>query len=449
MSIWLDSIYEIAGLVIFLAGFLWLAQKKFENRIYLTVFLLPLYLFKIKIFFIPMNVLEIMIGLLFLLWLANKRYRAVEFFEIRKFSLPALLILNGAILSTLLSQNLEVSAGILKSWFVVPLIFALMVVAEIKNEAQIKKIFCWLAISGGLIGVVGLIYFLSGEITFDRRLAAFFLSPNHLAMALAPGFFTALAMIGLAEKKEKPLWLAALAVDAAALFLTFSYAAWIALLAAIVFWLFGRAKNKKRMLAVCGLLFLLLVGILFVSQSKSEKLDNFLHSPRSSWQSRLMIWRAAWAIGKDHFVFGIGPGIFQEYYLKYQSRFSVPYLEWSSPQPHNLFLAFWLQTGLIGLIGFLWLIIVFFIYITRGWTAFSCCGSRPALGEGLGSNSPRGENAIHARGQLLLILAALMIYILLHGLIDTTYFKNDLAVVFWLVLALAVSLGAVKKMQTG
>ena len=28
-----------------------------------------------------------------------------------------------------------------------------------------------------------------------------------------------------------------------------------------------------------------------------------------------------------------------------------------------------------------------------------------------------------------------MIYILIHGLVDTTYWRNDLAVVFWMIIA--------------
>jgi len=95
MSIWLDSIYEIAGLLLGLTGFLMLAQKKFENGIYLVIFFLPLYLLKIRFFFVPFNVLEIMIGLLFFLWLVTKRYRAAKLSEISRFSLPALLVLNG------------------------------------------------------------------------------------------------------------------------------------------------------------------------------------------------------------------------------------------------------------------------------------------------------------------------------------------------------------------
>jgi len=448
MSVWLNSTFALTGLVIGLAGFVWLAQKRFESAIYLIIFLLPFYLLKIKIFFIPTNVLEILIGLLFLLWLAKKKYKDIGLSDIREFSLPALLILNGAILSTLFSQNLAVSAGILKSWFVIPLIFALIISQEIKSGQQVKKIFRWLTISGGLVALIGILYFLDGKVTFDGRLSAFFLSPNHLAMYLAPGFLAGLVLFDSGVKKEKLIFFAIVVALGLALYLTFSYAAWAAIIISTLFWLFIRIKNKKKVAIIYGLLFLTLVGILFVSQLKSEKLESFLHSARSSWQSRLMIWRSAWAIAKDHPLFGSGPGMFQDYYLKYQSRFAVPYLEWAVPQPHNLWLAFWLQTGLLGLIGFLWLIILFFRKIKQAAVTFSCCGThRPSAS----SNSPRCENATAAcfclEHRLLMTLAALMIYSLLHGLIDTTYFKNDLAVVFWLIIALVVSLRSVRKTQ--
>ncbi len=36
------------------------------------------------------------------------------------------------------------------------------------------------------------------------------------------------------------------------------------------------------------------------------------------------------------------------------------------------------------------------------------------------------------------ILISLMIYILVHGLVDTTYWKNDLALMFWLIIGLGL-----------
>ena len=113
-----------------------------------------------------------------------------------------------------------------------------------------------------------------------------------------------------------------------------------------------------------------------------------------------MIWSAAGEIIKDNHVFGIGPGTFQKTYLSYAEKFDEPYLEWAVPQPHNIFLAFYLQTGLIGFVGFLLILYWFF--------------SRKHL-----RMSP-------------VIANVLMIYILIHGLVDTTYWKNDLSVMFWM-----------------
>jgi len=122
-----------------------------------------------------------------------------------------------------------------------------------------------------------------------------------------------------------------------------------------------------------------------------------------------MVWSAAGKILADNWLLGIGPGMFQQYYLEYQKYFPVPYLEWAVPQPHNLFLAFWLQAGILGLIGFIWLIINFF---RRLFNFF-----------------------INQKSPLALSLMAIMVYILAHGLLDTTYWKNDLSLIFWTIIA--------------
>jgi O-antigen ligase len=80
-------------------------------------------------------------------------------------------------------------------------------------------------------------------------------------------------------------------------------------------------------------------------------------------------------------------------------------LEWAVPHPHSVYLAFWVETGLVGLIGFLWLVISWFKKILQA------------------------EN-----DGMKVVLFGIMAYFLLHGLVDTTYFKNDLAAVFWLVI---------------
>ena len=110
-----------------------------------------------------------------------------------------------------------------------------------------------------------------------------------------------------------------------------------------------------------------------------------------------MIWQKAWQVFKQNPVIGIGPGTFQDYFPLYP--------KWGVPQPHNLFLAFLLQAGIIGFIGFIWLILWFF--------------------------RPRADQP-WAGTRLLLIV--IMSYILINGLADTTYWKNDLSLMFWLII---------------
>jgi len=108
----------------------------------------------------------------------------------------------------------------------------------------------------------------------------------------------------------------------------------------------------------------------------------------------------------DSPVFGIGAGNFQNTYLAYQKYFP-PYLEWSVPQPHNLFLAFWLEAGIAGLIGFVVILYYLFLMLAK---------------------------VIQKKQDLDLafLFFALFLCILLTGLADTTYWKNDLSFLFWI-----------------
>ncbi|MBI4709333.1 MAG: O-antigen ligase family protein [Candidatus Portnoybacteria bacterium] len=416
MAISINSIYEIAILVIGFIAFAFLAWRNFERALYLVIIFLPLYILKVKLFIIPFNVLEILIWFLFAVWILRGAYRNIDLSKFKDFLWPVVLILGGVILGLFISDNFKISAGIFKGWFLTPLIFALILVGELKGDEKKKNIFWSFYISAVLVAIIALSYYIGGKVTFDGRLSAFFLSPNHLAMYLAPGFLAGLGLFGLTDSRKQRILLAAgLFICGLSIYFTFSYLAWISVLAAAAFWPIIKFKwldkNDKKLLLIGCLLFVILLAGLFFSQFGSEKLDNLLHSDRSSWQSRLMIWRAAGEIIKDHPILGIGAGMFQGYYLKYQSRFSVPYLEWAVPQPHNLFLAFWLQAGLAGLVGLIWLLAVFF---------------------------KKTFSLLKNKNQLALILIILMGYIILHGLLDTTYFKNDSAVIFWIIIALAI-----------
>ncbi|MBU4030744.1 O-antigen ligase family protein [Patescibacteria group bacterium] len=379
-------------------------KKIIEYGIYLVVFLIPTYIFSFKIWLIPTNLLEALVSVLFLAWFIGNFNKIPEISRSMfksSFFPPILLIFLGASISTIFSDDIITSAGIWKSWFIVPLLFFVVVLNAIKNGKQVQKIISSLFFSGFWVSLIALFYFFSHNLTYDGRLKAFYESPNHLAMYLSPILILSLYLYFVFDKKIIKFFLfAAHCSLLVVLYLTYSYGAWIGLIASL-FFLLATIKKQKKIFYLIGIMFLI-VASFFAFQINSQKFQGMIDFSYPSLSSRFVIWQSAWEIIKDQPFNGIGPGLFQEYYLKYQVTLE-PYLEWAVPQPHNLFLAFWLQTGLLGLLGFIWLLFRFFR---------------------IKINS------------LAIILMATMICVLIHGLVDTTYWKNDLAVVFWLIIAL-------------
>ena len=380
-------------------------HKAIRFIIYLAILLLPLYLIRFKIGWIPFNISEIMIYLLFVVWLVTLEFKLKVRLGDKSWLYPVLLIFFGLTLSTLVSSDLSISAGIWKGWFLAPLMFSLVVVNSIENKGQIRNIFSFLTLSGVVVSLIALFYYFTNDLTYDNRLRAFYLSPNHLSMYLSPILILSFYLYSSCKKNiYKTLLFFAQFLILMVIYLTYSYGAWLALLATLFFVLFF-AKNKKKLLSVVS--FFILILILFcIFQIGNQKFQGIFDLSYPAFGSRIVIWQSAWEIIKDYPMLGIGPGMFQKYYLDYQVMFE-PYPEWAVPQPHNLFLAFWLQTGLLGLIGFIWLIIKFFR------TSF-----------------------LKKQDPLFMILLAVMVYILVHGLIDTPVWKNDLAILFGLTISL-------------
>ena len=407
-----------------------------KNLVWLSIFSAPLYSIKFSFLGIPINIPEVLIITAFVFWLAENKKFSWKIFYIRYkvFLAGIFLMLLGLVISALINPNRLAEWGIIKSWFVIPLVLSFVLLNEVKSKRDIENIFKALYFSAAAISFIGLIYFFKGDLTYDFRLKAFFLSPNYLAMFLSPAVFVGNYFIvsriknGLRHLIEKRaaiilfiLLLLSQAAVLSALYLTYSYAAWTAvILSFIIVNLIIKNGEIFKKIKVAAVLLIILSTILITQagNSKFNELFNWQASSRSSLASRIMIWQSAEKILEDNFLWGIGPGNFQSKYLEYQKYFP-PYLEWAVPQPHNLCLAFWLQGGILGLAGFIYLVFYWIREIMK-----------------ITKSKISSENDFKKIAPALL---GIMIYILLHGIADTPYWKNDLAIVFWTVF----SLGAV------
>jgi len=71
---------------------------------------------------------------------------------------------------------------------------------------------------------------------------------------------------------------------------------------------------------------------------------------------RLLIWRNSWALAWDYFFTGLGLGNFAMPYSSYALLVHVPH----TTHAHNLLLDLWLEQGLVGMLAFVWLVLVGF-----------------------------------------------------------------------------------------
>lgn len=390
-------------------------KKTTEYLFLATVFSLPSYLLKFDFFGIPTNASEIMAAVSIIAFWADRDFpkaalRKVSF----EFILPIVLVLMGLFLSLANPGNFSTHGiGIIKSWFLIPMFFSFCVYGMISNGYAVRKIFLSLYFSVFSVSVSAIAYKLLEITTYDGRLSAFYLSPNHLSMFLAYGVLVFPYLLS-SEKNGLPKKLLLLSAMPllASLYWTFSYSVWLSVISAFLLTVFLRTYffEKRWLMPAISITFILFVGL----QLGSEKFSNILDS-RSSLSSRMMIWKSSSKMVRDNPIAGIGPGNFQKKYLEYQ-KFYPPYLEWAVPQPHNIYLAFWLQAGFLGFFGFLLI----------------CIKSIALLLE-------NKKSAISA------VLLGIIFYILIHGLVDTPFWKNDFSYLFWLTVF--ISLTFAKKSQ--
>lgn len=381
----------------------------------LSIISLPTYLVRFSVFSIPTNLFEVLaVVTIVAIFFYKKRLSLFEIFRKNSaITIAALLILLGLTLSTFENGAEAKSFGIIKSWFIIPMLFAFLVATMPQRDFIKTLILRCLFASMLLVATISITYAFFGIFTYDDRLKSFFLSPNHLAMFVAPGILIGIYLMRTARDSRSVLQYLLLTLSLALIitvfFLTKSYTAWIAIIFAYPVLLLFSKSGLFRYLGRVGI-FIFIFALLLSTQIGTEKFLAATHiSERSSLASRVMIWKSAIKIIGDNPILGIGPGMFQEKYLAYQKHFP-PYLEWAVPQPHNIYMAFWLQSGIMGLIGFFMLIISVF----------------GKLGQ-LARNKKTASFAV--------LIAVYFTSILVWGIADTPYWKNDLAFVFWIMLA--------------
>lgn len=331
--------------------------------------------------------------------------------------LATALFLGGALLATLTAYDRALAARELRVVVLEPAACGYVAFACLRAPQRRAWLAAALVLSGVLVAVVALQRGLAGNVVLAQgvaRLAGPYGSPNHLALYLDRVLPLAAALAWLGPPYVR--WCAGLALlplGTAAL-LTWSLGGWLALWVAVLA-LLTAAGARRRAAAWAGgsLVLAVVVGLLVVAQSPvlPERLRSYIDPETGTGRTRMDVWQAGLRMALAHPLLGVGPDNFRLLYAEYAEEV------WREPDlshPHNLLLDTWLRVGLAGLVGYLAL-------LGRALrAAWRRAQGRPGWERALGA----GVAAALAAGSA-------------HGLVDRDYFAVDLAIVFWLLWALA------------
>ncbi|MGF1458671.1 MAG: IctB family putative bicarbonate transporter [Leptolyngbyaceae cyanobacterium] len=259
------------------------------------------------------------------------------------------------------------------------------------------------------------------------RVYSYLGNPNLLAGYLIPAVMLSGAAV-FAWPRWIPKALAGLSglISTACLVLTFSRGGWLGFIAAgftllillVQFWSIRFNPFWRRWsipLLLGGSTAFLFLAIAALEPLRDRVMSIFAGRSDSSNNFRINVWMAVIDMIKARPILGIGPGndAFNQVYPLFQRP------RYTALSAYSVFLEIAVEAGLIGLTVFFWLLTVTF---GQGWRVLQ---------------KLRETQAVQA--YWLMAAIATMVGMLVHGLVDTIWFRPQVSTLWWLMLALVAS----------
>lgn len=355
--------------------------------------LLPGYLLRFEIGPLPTTALEVFLGVLFLVFTIGFGWKGwrLGWSRHRAWHLPIALWFLASLAACFWSPSVVAGLGLWRAYVLEPLL-VFVILPVLLEGAREKKYFEWsLCASVGLVTLWAVIQFATGlgipspwnvSIADGRRATGPFPFPNALALFVVP--------IG-AYAFARKYWLVTAAALLAALLARSDGGVGALLIACWVVLLFD--KRWRKIAVGAALAAVLAVGVIPQIREPFVKLVTF-----QDWSGRVRVWMwdETLQMLKDRPLTGAGMGGYPIVVAPYHGHDFIEIFQY----PHNIVLNFWSETGLLGLIAFGWIVVT--------WSRIPHPASR-------------------------IVSLAPLIAILVHGLVDVPYFKNDLAIAFWML----------------
>lgn len=436
-------------IILFLALFTILAWKKLDWALLLIIATLPSYLIRFQVINIPTTLLEGMILIAFTVWVFAKdglKLKGLFKKEGRRaypyhWEIIAVLIL--AWIGIIVAGLKPEAFGIFKAYFIEPILLFILIINKLRDESDQKKIIYALTLSALAISLLAIYQKITGQFISNpfwanaetRRVVSFFGYPNAVGLFLTPLVMLMTGQLFNTPKlKEKIFFISTIIFSLLAIFFAKSEGAIIGLLVAT--FVCAILANKKLRLAAIILATIAIVSIFSVASLRTSVISKITLNDLSG-QIRQQQWtETKKMLVAGHFWQGAGLSNYQATVAPYHQegiflknndpnwltkiRTSEEFRKqmWQPTEiymyPHNIFLNFWSELGLLGALLFTWIIAKFL------WQSSTLY--------------------LKEKNFLALSLFGAMLIILIHGLVDVPYFKNDLSALFWILIALLGSL---------
>lgn len=439
--------------IISLSLFAVIAILKLDWAIFITLAALPAYLLRFNLGPIPMTSLEAMVVIVFAVWFfQEKPWRRLKKNDWQKrrqkypYHLEIIVILIAAWTGLAVAGFDNAALGIFKAYFLEPIMLYIVIIN--RSQGSSRKFIWPLAISAAIVSLVAFFQQLTGLFIFNdfwalasqRRVTSVFSYPNAVGLYLGPIIFLLAGAFASYPRRtnligagKKILLLLIIMAAVMAIFFAKSEGALIGLAggAMIVALLYNR---RSRQIAA-GLIAIGIIVLTFSApvrqyvQKKATLMDLSGQIRRQQWKETMQM------LSDGRYISGAGLSNYQEairtfhqegifvknddpdWYRKVVWNEEYKKKVWQPVEiymyPHNIFLNFWTEIGLLGALLFAWL-------ISRFLYEAIC----------LQSKLDRTER------MMALGLIGAMSALCIHGLVDVPYFKNDLSVLFWLLIAL-------------
>ena len=431
--------FSIVHYFVFLLVWVGIVVFDFKKSLLFLPLFIPFYLFKFEVLSVPVNLVEMMIFVLFGVFVLrailelfmNKTTGHLGLLRMysKRFFIPVGVFLLGVVGGLFVSFNagdVVGALGIFKGWVFVPILYAFMLMFELSDYEDRRLMLRAYFGSAAVLGVVGLYQAVTGDyITIDQRVSGPFESANYLALYIAPAVLATFISLwqGIRSRKKFTAYLfeiLVMVVVGLALLFSRSYGAFLGVsIGFIAFWgyeifysRYQKFYGKLWVKIVVPLVIVLLGSVVVLTQFGTTKFNDFLEFDQQSSSSvRMQVWEVAANFALENPVLGIGLGGYEDRYaaeaigiLGYE-----PY-ESNMLHSHNLLVSTWLNSGLLGLIGLVLMIVFGVISFRKGVY--------------------KGEEK-----DVAVVFLIMLVVILVHGIFDQPFWKNDLALLWWIVLS--------------